>query len=122
MGTHPINLMVRFILELSALLASGYWGWKQSDNWFRYILALAIPIALAAIWGVFAVPDDPSRSGSAPVPVPGMVRLVIELAFFAFATWCLYDMGAIRWSWILGLTVAIHYIVSYDRIIWLAER
>jgi len=48
----------------------------------KFMLALTLPIFAAAIWGIFAVPDDPSRSGNAPVIAPGLVRIVIELAFF----------------------------------------
>ena len=101
MGSHPINLVFRFILELCALTAIGIWGWKQSDGFFRFVLSIGIPIILAAIWGVFAVPDDPSRSGASPVVVSGIVRLAIELAIFAFAIWSLYNIGSIRLSRIL---------------------
>ncbi len=119
MGSHPINLIIRFLLELTALSAIGIWGWKQNDGWLKFVLAIGIPIIVAAIWGKFAVPDDPSRFGAAPIVVPGIVRLSIELAIFVFATWVLHDLGSSRLSWILGIVVAIHYIFSYDRIIWL---
>ena len=122
MGSHPINLIIRFLLELTALTAMGMWGWKQSDGWLKFILAFGIPIIAAAIWGIFAVPDDPSRSGTAPIVVPGIVRLTIELAIFAFATWALRDLGYARLSWIIGIIVVIHYIISYDRIIWLLNQ
>lgn len=119
MGTHPFNLAIRFLLELAALLSVGIWGYKQSDNWLRFILMLVLPILLAVLWGTFAVPDDPSRSGAAPVPVPGALRLVLELAFFSFASWCLYNIGATKWCWVMVVVVSLHYLVSYDRIIWL---
>lgn len=122
MGSHPINLAIRFLLEIAALLAVGVWGWQLSDGWFKFVLALGIPIILAVIWGTFAVPNDPSRSGAAPVAVPGILRLGIELAIFAFAVWALYDMGYTSISWILGIIVAIHYITSYDRILWLVTQ
>ena len=122
MGSHPINLAVRFILELIALLILGVWGWNQSESWFRFILALGIPILAAVVWGTFAVPDDPSRSGAAPIAVPGIVRLVIELAFFVFATWALYDLGYTGFSLGLGIIVVVHYVISYDRILWLIRQ
>jgi len=122
MGSHPANLTVRFLLELTALIATGIWGWRQTDDWIRFVLAFGIPILLAAIWGTFAVPKDPSRSGKAPVAVPGIIRLVIELAFFALAVWALQDIGFTRLSWIVGIIVAIHYIISYDRIMWLIKN
>jgi len=122
MSSNPINLAARFLLELSALLAIGFWGWRQSTGSFRFVLAIGIPLIAAVLWGTFAVPDDPSRSGKAPVPVPGIVRLVLELAFFAFATWALYNAGATQLSWLLGGVTLIHYGLSYDRLWWLIRR
>ncbi len=122
MGSHPINLALRFGLEVAALAALGLWGWRQGEGWLRFLLGLGIPLLAAVVWGVFAVPDDPSRSGSAPVAVPGLVRLLWELAFFAFAVWALFELGATGLSWALGLITAVHYLVSYDRVGWLLRQ
>ena len=122
MGSHPLNLVLRFLLEITALISFGIWGWKQEDGWLRLFLAIGLPILFATIWGIFAVPDDPSRSGAAPVVTPGIVRLLLELAFFAFAVWCLKDMGFTKVSLIYGIIVIAHYILSYDRIVWLLNR
>ena len=122
MGSNRINLTIRFLLEISALVSMGIWGWQQREDWIRFVLAFGIPLAAAAVWGIFAVRDDPSRSGSAPVPVPGLIRLLLELAFFGLSVWMLYHMQYMRLSWILGITVAIHYLISYDRIRWLIRH
>ena len=122
MGSHPINLIIRFLLEIIALVSVGIWGWQQSDGWLRYVLAIGIPIIFAVIWGTFAVPNDPSRSGSAPIVTPGVIRLAIELGFFAFATWSLYDIGWTKVSLAFGIIVGLHYGVSYDRIMWLISQ
>ncbi|EAQ99690.1 YrdB family protein [Maribacter sp. HTCC2170] len=122
MGSHPINLIFRFILELCALTAIGIWGWHQSHGLLRFVLAISIPIIFAAIWGVFAVPDDPSRSRTAPVIVSGIVRLTIELGIFTIAIWALQDACFIKLSWIFGIIVALHYFISYDRIAWLIKH
>mgnify|MGYP002725534008 CR=1 FL=1 len=122
MGSHPVNLTIRFLLELSALIAVGLWGWQQSDWWMKFVLAFGIPIILAAIWGTFAVPDDPSRSGNAPVTTPGIVRLAIELLLFAFAAWTIYQMGYASLCWIFIFIITVHYILSYDRIMWLIKQ
>jgi len=121
-GSNPINLALRFLLELAALLAIGIWGWEQSDTWMHFLLAFGLPIVFATIWGVFNVPNDPSRSGKAPIPVPGYIRLAIEIAFFTFATWTLYDSGETNFAWILGSIVTAHYLISYDRIAWLFKQ
>ena len=122
MASHPLNLTIRFLLELAALAALGYWGWHQSDGPLRYVLALGIPLIAAAAWGIFAVPNDPSRSGQAPVPVSGLVRLGLELVFFCFATWALFDLGLTTLGWAMGIVVLIHYGTSYDRLQWLMKQ
>lgn len=122
MGSHPINLTLRFLLELIALFAMGYLGFKQIDSWFRFVLAIGIPLVFATIWGVFNVPDDPSRSGNAPVIVAGIVRLIIELTFFALATLAIYKVGFTKYSMVFGAIVVLHYVLSYDRIVWLLKN
>ena len=122
MGSHPINLLFRFLLELMALFIMGLWGWKQSQGITAFLLALTLPILLALIWGIFAVPDDPSRSGKAPIVTPGIIRLLIELGIFIISAWALYDMGYTTMSIVFGLLVGLHYIISYDRVTWLLSQ
>ena len=119
MGSHPINLLFRFLLELVVLAALCLWGYKQSEGFTGLVLMILIPAGVAVIWGIFNVPDDPSRSGKAPVPIPGFLRLIIELCIFGFAIWTLYDMGFQYLFFIFGALVIIHYLFSYDRIAWL---
>jgi len=122
MSYHPINLFLRFLLELSALFAIGYWGWMRFDGPIRFFTAIGIPLVFAILWGTFAVPEDPSRSGKAPVPVPGWLRLALELAFFGFAAWTLYDTGAITLALIFAALFVIHYALSSERIKWLMAQ
>lgn len=122
MGSNPLNLTLRFLLEMAALACMVLWGWKQFDGSMQYIMAIGTPIGAATLWGTFAVPDDPSRSGKAPIPVPGILRLIIELVFFGFAVWILFTIGYIKLSWTFGIIVLVHYLVSYDRIQWLISK
>ena len=110
---------VHLTFGIVALLALGIWGWQQSDGWPRFVLALAIPLVAAAVWGTFNVPQDPSRSGAAPVAVTGILRLAIELTLFLSAIWALYATGYTSAGLVLGIIVAVHYVASYDRIHWL---
>lgn len=121
MSQNPLNLAVRFLLEIAALIALGYWGWTWGQGALRYLLAIGAPLLAAVLWGVFAVPGDRSRSGSAPVPVAGWMRLLLELAFFGFAIWGLYVAGATTAAWLLGGVVLVHYGLSYDRILRLLK-
>lgn len=122
MGSHPVNLAARLLLEVSALLGMGYWGGVQHKGLLGYGLAVGAPLWGAVILGTFTVPHDPNRSGKAPVPVPGILRLVIKLGIFAFACLALYDAGHTLASSILGVVVVAHYAASYDRQVWLVRQ
>jgi len=107
MGSHPVNLTVRFLLEITALIAIGYWGWQQSNNLLPQIgLTCGVPLIAAILWGTFNVANDPSRSGKAPVPVPGWLRLTLELAPI-----CLCYVGTPRYG---GHRVRLDYGYSND--------
>ncbi len=121
MASNPINLALRFFLEIAALFSLGYWGWTQHDGLWRFVWGLGLVIVAAVVWGTLAVPEDPSRSGKAPVPVPGALRLIIELALFAAGTWAFFAAGQPLWGLALGILTVIHYALSYDRIIWLLK-
>jgi len=121
MSQNPFNLAVRFLLEIIALVAIGAWAKVQFPGALGIILMILIPLLAATAWGIFNVKGDPSRSGKAPVPVPGIVRLLLELIFFSFATWALFSLNP-TYGWIFGIVALLHYLLSYDRIRWLLER
>jgi len=122
MAYHPINLAFRFVLELATYFALGYWGWVNHPGGLRLTWTFGLPLLAAVLWGIFAVPSDKSRSGNAPVPVPGVLRLVLELVFFAAGALALSVTAGTGWGLGLGLLSLIHYIVSYERVIWLLSR
>lgn len=122
MGSNPVNLAARFVLELVALIALGRWGWMYNAGLLRFVLAVGIPLLAAVLWGTFAVPNDPSRSGKAAAPVPGIARLLLEAVFFALAAAALFSTGATALGWTFATTVAIHYLLSYDRVLWLLRQ
>ena len=122
MGNHPVNLAVRFVLELIAFFFPGFWIWKTFTEWYKYPLMILLPILLAAVWGIFAVPDDPSRSGKTVIAVPGILRLLIELSVFALGIYTLLNSGNNNFAWIFASIVLLHYLLSIDRIIWLFKQ
>ena len=122
MGSHPLNLALRFLLEIAALVAIGYWGFSQHAGVWRFLIGVGGPVIAAAVWATFAVPDDPSRYGRAPVPVPGVLRLVLELCLFGFAVWAFHDAGNLLLALIMASITIIHYALSYDRVAWLLSR
>jgi hypothetical protein len=114
MANHPLNLALRFLLEITALISIGYWGWTQHSGLMRILFTLGLPIFAAAIWGIFRVPGFP---GDAPIAVPGIVRLLVEAAVLGSATWALYAADRPNWALIFGGVVLFHYGASYDYVI-----
>jgi len=121
MGQNPLVLVMRFLLEMVALLAIGYWGWTRHAGVLRLALAISVPLIAAVLWAIFRVPGDTS-GGPPVVAVPGLVRLLLELAFFGLAIWCLYASGLTIGAWLYGGLVLFHYLISYDRIRWLMQQ
>ena len=121
MSQNPLNLTVRFLLELIALVALGTWAKTQFSGVLGFILMIAVPLFAAIAWGTFNVKGDPSRSGKAPVPVPGIVRLLLELVYFGAATWALSTLSP-TYGWIFGMVTLLHYLFSHDRILWLLQQ
>jgi hypothetical protein len=114
MSRNPINLTLAFLLELTGLFAMAYWGWTQHEGIARFAWAIGLIVAASAVWGVFRVDGEP---GKALVPVHGIVRLVIELAFYGVAVWCFAQSGATTAAIVLGVIVVAHYATSYDRVL-----
>ena len=118
MAEHPWNLLFRFLLELAALAAICFWGWKN----YGWLMALFAPIAISVLWGVFAVPGDPSRSGAALVPIPGWFRLSLEVIILYGAAWTLKTVKHDPLALLFGALITFHYVLSYDRLAWLMKK
>jgi Protein of unknown function (DUF2568) len=114
---HPINLGLRFALEIIALGALAWWGRSSAPGSTGLLLACLIPLAAATIWGVFRIPEEAGRSGKVPVPVSGWLRLVIELVYFSLAALAFRAVGAIGWSLAFASIVILHYAVSWNRLV-----
>jgi Protein of unknown function (DUF2568) len=80
------NLGLRFLLELSALAAVGYWGWKAGDGATRWALAGAAVVAIGAVWALFVSPK-------ATIEVSRPLQLAIELAVWVAAGTALLAAG-----------------------------
>ena len=119
MGKHPFNLALRFILELIVIFSAGTWAWKSSSSILFTVLS---PVIIAAVWGIFNVKEDPSRSGKTVVEVQGIVRLLIEFLVFSSGTWFLYQSNYQLHAWLFLGVVVLHYILSFDRIKWLLKK
>jgi Protein of unknown function (DUF2568) len=81
------NLTLRFLLELGALGALGWWGARVGATVpAKLALATALPLAAAFVWGAFVAPN-------ASVGVPGAIRLALQVGVFAAAALALIAVG-----------------------------
>ncbi len=117
MSQHPLNLALRFMLELGILFAFGYWGWTRDIGPWRYLLAIVLPVAAAILWGTFRWPHETAGSPRAPVPIPGWLRLLMEVVLFGLAIWGLYEAGATLAAVVFAFVTLFHYAISYDRVL-----
>jgi len=73
------NLALRFVLELCAYVALGYWGFQTGDSPLgKVLLGIGAPLLAIVIWGLFVAPR-------AVVKVPGPVHLALQVLVFGGA-------------------------------------
>ncbi|MDH3303457.1 MAG: YrdB family protein [Acidimicrobiia bacterium] len=113
------NLALRFGLELVALFGLGFAAWKLTSGPVRPAAVVILPVFAATLWTVFNVVGDPSRSGAAPVEVPGWTRLVIELAVLGAGAVAIFLAGRQDLGLAHGAVIIFHYAVSWPRVQWL---
>ena len=81
------NLALRFLLELVAFGALGYWGLRAGDGPVqKAALGLGAPVLAALVWGLFVAPR-------ARVSLPLAGRLAVELAVFGSGALALFHAG-----------------------------
>ena len=98
-GARAANDVLRFCLELSSLAGLAVWGWRTGPTGVNVVLAVAAPLAAAALWGAFVAPRAP-RHPRDPW------RLLLEVAVFAAAG--LETVGIV-----LGLAVVLHLAATF---------
>jgi hypothetical protein len=64
----------------------------------------------------------PAAAGYPSFPCRAYFDWALELAFFGFAAWALCDAGVPSFGWGLGVAVALHYVASIDRVLWLVGK
>jgi Protein of unknown function (DUF2568) len=101
------NLAARFLLELCALAALGYWGFQIGQSLIAKIgLAVGAPLLAAVVWGTFIAPR-------ATVPVPTWVWLVLQVVVFGCAAAGLVATGQRTLAGIFVLAVVINSTLLY---------
>jgi hypothetical protein len=103
----PVNLGARFVLELGALAALGYWGATTGTSTAGKIaLGLGAPLVAAVVWGLFVAPK-------ATYAAPATVRPLLEVAVFGTATAALVGAGRPGWAVAFALSVVANSALMY---------
>lgn len=102
-----INLGLRFILEISALVVYGYWGFKIGNSGFtKGLLCIIIPVAIAVVWGVFGSPK-------ASIPLSEPLHLVLEVIVFLIPVGLLFSINGIKLAIGYGMIAVLNRILMY---------
>src|SRR5580765_757158 len=95
------NLVLRFLLELSALAATAYWGFSTKSGVTQWVLGLGAPALVAVVWGLFVSPK-------ARIELPHPAQFAIELLVWAAAALALAAAG----QPVLGIVFAVVAVIS----------
>jgi hypothetical protein len=87
----PLNLPLKFLLELGALAAVGLWGASVVGGVAAALLAVGLPVVVAVLWGAFAAPRARRR-------LPLRLRAPFELGGFALAAVALWLAASAGWG------------------------
>ncbi len=101
------NLLLRFLLELFALGALGYWGFKAGSGTItKAALGIGAPLVAAVVWAVFVSPR-------APVELPGFLVLLLQVLVFGSAAAGLVVTGHRAVALVFGVIVVVNAILMY---------
>jgi hypothetical protein len=101
------NLTLRFLLELCALGALGYWGFKTGNTTIAKIaLGVGAPLVAAVVWAVFVSPQ-------ASVQLPGLVVLVLQVLVLGSAAAALVVTGHRALALVFVVVVVLNALLMY---------
>jgi hypothetical protein len=97
---------LRFLLELTVLVSVGSWGFRATDSALRWLLMVAAPVAVAAVWATCVA----AKSSSA---LHDSCRLLLEIAVFATGAAALVSTGRTTFAVVLAALSVAHLAVTF---------
>ncbi len=102
-----INLGLRFLLELAALISLGYWGFNINGALITKVcVGIGLPLVTAIIWGFFGSPK-------AIFPLAKSFKWLLLFAIYVVSALALYSSGLKYIGVIFLVTAAINSILMY---------
>ena len=102
-----VNLALRSLLEICALVAVGFWGFQiGSSTIMKMVLGIGAPIFIAVLWGVFGSPNSIFK-------LPITLHLILESLVFGIPAIALYSAGKPQLAWIYGICVVLNRLLMF---------
>lgn len=95
-----VNLGVKFVLELCAFAALGWWGGTVGHGFVSIVIGVAAPLLAVALWARFAAPRAERR-------LPLARRVPFELGVFALAALAIGTVSVLA-GVVLAVAVAVN--------------
>jgi len=103
-----VNAAVRFLLELCALGALGYWGFRTgSATAVKITLGIGMPLLAAVLWMIFGAPGAPKR-------LHGPWHIGLEVLILGGAALALYAAGNHVLAVAFAAVVLVNEILLYS--------
>lgn len=81
-----LNLVLRFALEVSGVVAVTYWAYQASDGPFRWMLAIGAAAVVIGLWAFLIAPG-------ASNPIPAQARIGLGSVVLLGAAAAIYAAG-----------------------------
>jgi len=97
-----LNLALAFALELAMLAAFAYFGFQATDHVLaRWVLAVALPVMVAGLWGAVLAPKAAHR-------LPMMPGILLSLGLFLLAALALYRSAQPGLAVVMAVAALLH--------------
>ncbi|SEB38384.1 Protein of unknown function [Paramicrobacterium humi] len=96
-----VNDVIRFLLEIFAIISLGIWGFVQFPFPWNIVVGIGAPVIAIVLWGLF-------RSPKAVFQMDVFGKAIVEIAVMGTAVFAWWDMG----QPIVAVVFAIIAIVS----------
>lgn len=102
-----LNISIRFLWEILALIIYGYWGFHAANHTaINIILGIGAPLSAAVIWGTFGAPK-------APYQLTGFSLILLEIIIFGGAAAALFFLEKNTLAFVYGVIALINLVLIH---------
>ena len=103
-GIRGLNLALKFVLELCAVVSLAVCGAHTGPAWLRVTLGIGAPLLMILVWGRWCAPRAPSR-------LRPRLRVPLEMAVFAASAAALAAAGHPTLALVMAAVTAINAVL-----------